>query len=104
MHGVTEVIAILVHARAGLHGKLEGKASLPAFGSRVHAQLHEALAYRGLVAEARQVPDGVEHANASFMPPALPRSGRRYRSDTAHCSPAHTGAGVRASRLPVRLS
>ena len=63
---VAEVVAIGEDAAARADGERKGEAVLVGVGARVHARFHDALADGLRVAEAREVPDGVEvHAVGS---------------------------------------
>src|SRR5262245_48323246 len=61
MNGVSEIVRIREDARARRHPQLEAQAPLCALGAGLHADFHQALADGRVVAEARDVTDGVEN-------------------------------------------
>ena len=68
LHVVAEVVAIAEDAAARADGEREGEAVLVGVGARVHARLHDALADGLRVAEAREMPDGIEvHARLVLL-------------------------------------
>ena len=59
MHHVAQIIAIILHARLGLHRQLEREAALRTVRAGLHARLHQAFADVRAVAEFCQMADGI---------------------------------------------
>jgi hypothetical protein len=69
MHLIAEVILERENPCPRVDRQPEGEAPLLGLAARVHAHLHHALMDRPVVAETREVTDGVEHqlSNATSM-------------------------------------
>jgi hypothetical protein len=58
---VSQEVVVLHDQRVGLDTQVEAQAALVPFAARLHAELHDALAHRRLIAKARNVTDGIDH-------------------------------------------